>query len=167
MGTEQERPISDAFDRIDPKKLVEQEGPNKGRISPELIPGKVVEIQEGSTQKIGDEVQVVDGLPRTGAEGEDFSRGLEGLESSERRKGIPGRANMVGTAAMAGEVAKRAADITPFGATPETKEKIKDNTRASFLTEVEDRAMEKQADDEAAAQELLKKIQGSNNPEKE
>jgi hypothetical protein len=133
---------------IDPKKLVVQEGEDKGRIA---------------------DVE----LAQVGAEREDAERETaatinekieSGTISSSFRKNtkeeIVDGGDRAGHNAMVDEVRLRAAEITPMGADDRTKNEIANAAAQSFGREVHRTSDERRIEDEAKAQELLARIRG-------
>lgn len=114
-------------EKYTPEEVIETEGPNKANIKAEYVPGEYIEVNPDSGHKVGDETQVVDGLPRIGADAENkkrstfmhqFSRFTDLLQFKDT-KYSDGIADDVGTEAMADEINRRANnDLQDKGVSP-------------------------------------------------
>lgn len=140
---------------IDPKKLVEQEGPNKGNIAD-------VELAQTGAEAHKKEFEEWD-TQRLGRADHDLHR----------------MGDYAGEQAMQVEIGRRVAEVTPDLSSPETKQEIENVAQEEFINEqraksderekeIEDELKaqdflqkKKEAEDELKAQELLQKLKDS------
>jgi hypothetical protein len=152
MGVEQGGISPEEFKEFDSKKLVVQDGEDKGRIEAEYIPGKYVEVAPDSQHSVGEETMVVDGLPRKGAEVHDDILNKERKKKhritklttfgKEKKRGLKKiaegdefYANRVAEAQMAWEVGGRAKDLA-VDKTKKEQEQIQREVYDQFSEEI-------------------------------
>ncbi|MEI6850440.1 MAG: hypothetical protein WCK26_00560 [Candidatus Saccharibacteria bacterium] len=63
-----------SIEKYQPSSVIEAFGKNKGNVTAEYIPGEFIEVSPDSSHQVGEKTEVVDGLPRIGAEAQDAER---------------------------------------------------------------------------------------------
>ena len=127
--------------QIDPRELVVQEGPDKGKVA-------AVEFSEG-TNEDGTPHQIIEGLPRIGAEAED-----------KHRDEVPhgpaaNAADLEGVRAMQGEIVERANNLDLARVSAEQKQEIGETAAAKFGKH----RYEKAHEDQEKAKKILEELQ--------